>query len=72
MRTAKNTNPFRLLPHGWKKAAAQALGVHPHTVSNALRRGEGDATYRRIVECAAAMYGSTSAAITNAKKQEKP
>jgi hypothetical protein len=59
MKKARIINPFRL-PHGWKKQVAVSLSVHPHTVSNALRRGDGDATYHRVVECATALYGKAT------------
>ncbi len=45
-----------LLPHGWKKEVALTLGIHPNTVSRALRSGKG-LTYMKIVRTAAAKYG---------------
>jgi len=30
-----------LLPHGWKKEVALTLGIHPNTVSRALRSRNG-------------------------------
>lgn len=46
--------PF--LPHGWKKEVARTLGVHPNTVSRALRSRKG-LIYMKIVRTAAAKYG---------------
>jgi hypothetical protein len=45
-----------ILPHGWKKEVAQALGIHQNTVSRALRSRKG-ITYMKIVRTAAAKYG---------------
>lgn len=45
-----------LLPHGWKKEVALTLGIHPNTVSRALRSQKG-ITYIKIVKAAAAKYG---------------
>ncbi len=45
-----------LLPHGWKKEVALALGIHPNTVSRALRSGKG-IIYMKIVRTAATKYG---------------
>lgn len=45
-----------ILPHGWKKEVAQTLGIHPNTVSRALRSQKG-ITYTKIIRAAAAKYG---------------
>ena len=45
-----------LLPHGWKKQVARALDLHPNTITNALRAGNGE-TYERIMKCAKEKFG---------------
>ncbi|RNC65755.1 AraC family transcriptional regulator [Proteiniphilum sp. X52] len=58
METKKSSPPElpSLLPHGWKKEVALALGIHPNTVSRALRSRKGG-TYIRIIRTAVAKYG---------------
>jgi hypothetical protein len=46
----------QVLPHGWKQDVATTLGIHPNTVTNALKEGKGD-TYDRIMKCAKERYG---------------
>lgn len=45
-----------VLPHGWKKAVAGTLGLHINTITNNLKRGEGD-IYNRIMKTALEKYG---------------
>ena len=46
-----------VLPHGWKTKVAETLDIHPNTVKEALKRGVGDPTYDRIMQCAKEKYG---------------
>jgi len=45
-----------VLPHGWKTEVSTLLNIHPNTVTNALKAGEGD-TYERIMKTAKEKYG---------------
>lgn len=54
----KNEMPT-ILPHGWKRKVASALGIHANTVTNALKDGSGD-TYDRIMKTAKEKYGKPS------------
>ncbi|MEA5129990.1 hypothetical protein [Proteiniphilum sp.] len=58
METKKIPQPVLppVLPHGWKKEVALALGIHPNTVSRALHSRKGT-NYIKIVKTAAAKYG---------------
>jgi hypothetical protein len=44
-----------LFPHGWKREAAEALGVHINTVTRALKKGKGK-TYMQILHVAKEKY----------------
>lgn len=46
-----------VLPHGWKKAVGDTLGLHRNTVQHAIKRGGTDPTYQRIMKCAKEKYG---------------
>lgn len=44
-----------ILPHGWKTATAKAIGVSINTITNNLKKGEGD-TYNKIIHTASQIY----------------
>ena len=45
-----------LLPHGWKKEVAEAVGIHCASISRILKSGRG-AMYDKIAKTAAEKYG---------------
>jgi len=45
-----------VLPHGWKKSVAATLGLHINTITNNLKKGEGE-MYERIIKAAKEKYG---------------
>ena len=45
-----------ILPHGWKKEVAAAVGIHRASISRILKSGRG-LTYDKIVKAAAEKYG---------------
>ena len=49
----------KFLPYGWKKITAMILGIHPNTVTNALKKGNGT-NYKRIKEIVIERWGKTS------------
>lgn len=51
----KNQTPL-VFPQGWKKATAEAIGVHINTITNNLKKGKGE-TYNRIIYTAKQIYG---------------
>jgi len=46
-----------ILPHGWMKGVAIALGIHRNSVYNAIHRGEDDPLYKKVMHTAAQLYG---------------
>ncbi|MDX9747442.1 MAG: hypothetical protein RBT57_02975 [Paludibacter sp.] len=57
MKTEKfNMKMPPVLPHGWKKSVAATLGIHINTITNSLKRGEGE-MYNRILKTALEKYG---------------
>lgn len=54
----------QVLPHGWKQEVATTLGIHPNTVTNALKDGKGD-TYDRIMKTAKEKYGKQTTTQNN-------
>lgn len=52
----KKTGLPHFLPHGWKKEVASILGIHPNTVTNALKIGRGE-TYEKIKHVAITRWG---------------
>ena len=49
-----------IFPHGWKSKVAQLLNIHPNTVKEALKRGENDPTYIKIMHTATQHYSTIS------------
>lgn len=44
------------LPHGWKTKVAEALGIHPNTVNNNLKKRKGE-TFEKIKQVAITKWG---------------
>ncbi|MDR2913464.1 MAG: hypothetical protein LBV74_01280 [Tannerella sp.] len=47
-------------PQGWKKKAAEAIGIHPFSVSRILRNPKNP-NYDRLMEAARSIYGKAEA-----------
>ena len=56
----------QFLPFGWMTAVATTLGIHRHTVRNAIRQGDTHPMYRKIIAVIRNTYGVP----TNIKKEE--
>lgn len=52
----KKTELPKFLPHGWKKEAAKALGVHPNTIRNAILAGRGE-MFEKVKKVAIEKWG---------------
>lgn len=52
----KKTELPQFLPHGWKKEVSTILGIHPNTVTNALKIRKGS-TYEKIKHVAITKWG---------------
>ncbi len=47
----------QFLPHGWRTEVAKSLNIHRNTVYKAIKRGEDDITYRKIIHVLEQKYG---------------
>lgn len=56
-----------ILPHGWKSEVAKTLGIHRHTVRNAVNQGETHPMYSKIMAVLKNKYGTP----ITIKKEEK-
>lgn len=48
----------QFLPFGWMSAVAKILGIHRHTVRNAIKEGETHPMYSKIMAVLKNKYGT--------------
>jgi hypothetical protein len=53
----KNENLPMFLPHGWKKAVAERIGVHPKSICRILRNPSRSPNYAKVLKAAKEIYG---------------
>ena len=56
----KNYKLPTIMPHGWRVEIANTLGIHRNSVYNAIKRGESDPLYKKIMHTAAIKFGTPS------------